>query len=111
MGSYVYNNLYLTCSGSNHRLFSSSIRSSFVRCSSSDLQVSKKQVLDQVDKELTNGNDRAALTLVKDLQGKPGGLRCFGAARQVRHYVNMNKLPCYTHYVHCAGASKAIHFG
>ena len=40
-------------------------------------------MLEQVDKELTNGDDRAALALVKDLQGKPGGLRCFGAARQV----------------------------
>ena len=39
-------------------------------------------MLEQVDKELTNGDDRAALALVKDLQGKPGGLRCFGAARQ-----------------------------
>ncbi|OIT32584.1 PREDICTED: uncharacterized protein LOC109207123 [Nicotiana attenuata] len=40
-------------------------------------------VLEQVDKELKKGDDRAALSLVKDLQGKPGGLRCFGAARQV----------------------------
>lgn len=41
------------------------------------------QVLEQVDKELTKGNDRAALSLVRDLQAQPGGLRCFGAARQV----------------------------
>lgn len=41
------------------------------------------QVLQQMDKELSQGNERAALALVKDLQGKPGGLRCFGAARQV----------------------------
>ncbi|KAI8027676.1 hypothetical protein LOK49_LG02G02027 [Camellia lanceoleosa] len=41
------------------------------------------QVLEQVDKELSNGDERIALSLVKDLQGKPGGLRCFGAARQV----------------------------
>ncbi|XP_055803291.1 uncharacterized protein LOC129872344 isoform X2 [Solanum dulcamara] len=40
-------------------------------------------VLEQVDKELMKGDERAALSLVKDLQGKPGGLRCFGAARQV----------------------------
>ncbi|XP_059293740.1 uncharacterized protein LOC132046918 isoform X1 [Lycium ferocissimum] len=39
--------------------------------------------LSQVDKELMKGDERAALSLVKDLQGKPGGLRCFGAARQV----------------------------
>ncbi|KAK4795996.1 hypothetical protein SAY86_028322 [Trapa natans] len=45
--------------------------------------LSRRQVLDQVDKELLKGDERAALALVKDLQGKPGGLRCFGAARQV----------------------------
>lgn len=44
------------------------------------------QILEQMDKELSKGNDRAALALVKDLQGKkPEGLRCFGAARQVIH--------------------------
>ncbi|GMP40500.1 hypothetical protein CsSME_00010929 [Camellia sinensis var. sinensis] len=41
------------------------------------------QVLEQVDKELSKGDERIALSLVKDMQGKPGGLRCFGAARQV----------------------------
>ncbi|KAH6761442.1 stress regulated protein [Perilla frutescens var. hirtella] len=41
------------------------------------------QVLEQVDKELSKGNERAALNLVKDLQAKPAGLRCFGAARQI----------------------------
>lgn len=41
------------------------------------------QVLEQVDQELGKGNERAALNLVRDLQAKPGGLRCFGAARQV----------------------------
>ncbi|XP_022859904.1 uncharacterized protein LOC111380546 isoform X3 [Olea europaea var. sylvestris] len=39
--------------------------------------------LDQLDKELSKGDERAALNLVKDLQGKPGCLRCFGAARQI----------------------------
>lgn len=42
-----------------------------------------RQVLEQVDSKLSSGDERAALSLVKDLQGKPGGLRCFGAARQV----------------------------
>ncbi|KAK9292410.1 hypothetical protein L1049_020379 [Liquidambar formosana] len=51
--------------------------------SSSQLSLSRRQVLEQVDKELAKGDERAALSLVKDLQGKPGGLRCFGAARQV----------------------------
>ncbi|CAK9165963.1 unnamed protein product [Ilex paraguariensis] len=41
------------------------------------------QVLEQVDKELRKGDERAALSLVKDWQGRLGGLRCFGAARQV----------------------------
>ncbi|KAK1315773.1 hypothetical protein QJS10_CPA05g00905 [Acorus calamus] len=44
--------------------------------------VSRLKVLEQLDVELKKGNDRAALSLVRDLQGKPGGLRCFGAARQ-----------------------------
>ncbi|KAJ3679607.1 hypothetical protein LUZ60_017618 [Juncus effusus] len=39
--------------------------------------------LQQLDKELREGNDKAALSLVRDLQGRTGGLRCFGAARQV----------------------------
>ncbi|KAK6911487.1 hypothetical protein RJ641_023580 [Dillenia turbinata] len=45
--------------------------------------VSRQRVLEQVDKELAKGDERAALSLVKELQGKPGGLKCFGAARQV----------------------------
>ncbi|OAY44131.1 uncharacterized protein LOC110620053 isoform X2 [Manihot esculenta] len=51
--------------------------------SSSPVGISRQQTLEQVDKELAKGDERAALSLVKDLQGKPGGLRCFGAARQV----------------------------
>ncbi|KAJ6384417.1 hypothetical protein OIU78_027677 [Salix suchowensis] len=49
----------------------------------SSVGVERQQVLEQVDKELSKGDERAALSLVKDLQGKPGGLRCFGAARQI----------------------------
>lgn len=41
------------------------------------------QVLEKVDTELNKGNERSALSLVKDVQGKPDGLRCFGAARLV----------------------------
>lgn len=44
---------------------------------------SRLQALERVDDELTKGNERAALSIVKELQGKSGGLRCFGAARQV----------------------------
>lgn len=52
-------------------------------CSSEVVGVSRRQVLEQVDVVLAKGDERAALQLVKDLQGKPGGLRCFGSARQV----------------------------
>ncbi|XP_072954145.1 uncharacterized protein [Typha angustifolia] len=41
------------------------------------------QILEQVDEELRKGNDRTALSLVKDLQEKLGAIQCFGAARQV----------------------------
>ncbi|KAK9137036.1 hypothetical protein Sjap_007630 [Stephania japonica] len=43
----------------------------------------RAKVLQQVDTSLEQGNEREALALVKDLQGKPNGLRCFGSARQV----------------------------
>ncbi|KAI3691282.1 hypothetical protein L2E82_49566 [Cichorium intybus] len=43
----------------------------------------RRALLEKVDKELNKGDDRAALSLIKDLQSKPGGLRCFGAAQQV----------------------------
>ncbi|KAG6701536.1 hypothetical protein I3842_08G169800 [Carya illinoinensis] len=50
---------------------------------SSQVGVSRRQALEQLDKKLAEDDDRAALSLAKDLQGKPGGLRCFGGARQV----------------------------
>ena len=56
-------------------------------CCSSEQQVSqyvpRRKVLEKVDEELAKGDDKLALLLAKDLQGKPQGLRCFGAARQV----------------------------
>uniref|UniRef100_A0A804N3I6 Uncharacterized protein n=1 Tax=Zea mays TaxID=4577 RepID=A0A804N3I6_MAIZE len=39
-------------------------------------------VLEQVDQLLSQGNDMAALSLVRSTQGGDGGLRAFGAARQ-----------------------------
>uniref|UniRef100_A0A0E0JJ38 Stress regulated protein n=1 Tax=Oryza punctata TaxID=4537 RepID=A0A0E0JJ38_ORYPU len=42
-----------------------------------------RAVLEQVDEELRKGNDEAALSLVRASQGADGGLRFFGAARQV----------------------------
>lgn len=51
---------------------------------SSSLGVSIRQEgLKQLDKVLVEGDEKAALSIVKDLQGKPNGLLCFGAARQV----------------------------
>ncbi|GAB4835879.1 hypothetical protein Ancab_000797 [Ancistrocladus abbreviatus] len=46
-------------------------------------KILRRKVLEQVDEKLAEGDERAALSLIKDLQGKPDGLRCFGAARQV----------------------------
>ncbi|XP_062084629.1 uncharacterized protein LOC133790845 [Humulus lupulus] len=54
-----------------------------VLCSSEQVSLSRRKTLGKVDEELAKGDDKAALSLVKDLQGKPGGLRCFGAARQI----------------------------
>ncbi|XP_020277175.1 uncharacterized protein LOC109851453 [Asparagus officinalis] len=41
------------------------------------------QILERVDDLLRKGNEREALLFVKEQQENPGGLRCFGAARQV----------------------------
>ncbi|XP_047081668.1 uncharacterized protein LOC124692357 isoform X2 [Lolium rigidum] len=49
----------------------------------SDSATRLRAVLQQVDDELRKGNDEAALSLVRGSQGEGGGLRCFGAARQV----------------------------
>ncbi|XP_058222354.1 uncharacterized protein LOC131332252 isoform X3 [Rhododendron vialii] len=43
----------------------------------------RRLALRKADRELSRGNYKTALTLVKQLQGKPGGLRGFGAAKQV----------------------------
>ncbi|KDO48518.1 hypothetical protein CISIN_1g019873mg [Citrus sinensis] len=44
----------------------------------------RRQALKRVDRELSRGNFKVALSLVKQLQRKPaGGLRGFGAAKQV----------------------------
>uniref|UniRef100_A0ACD5ZIA2 Uncharacterized protein n=1 Tax=Avena sativa TaxID=4498 RepID=A0ACD5ZIA2_AVESA len=42
-----------------------------------------RAVLEKVDDELRKGNDEAALSLVRGSLGLAGGLRCFGAGRQV----------------------------
>ncbi|KAL2457202.1 hypothetical protein Adt_46464 [Abeliophyllum distichum] len=50
--------------------------------------IRRRRALRRVDRELENGNYKAALSLVKQLQGKPGGLRGFGAAQQVPRRVS-----------------------
>ncbi|KAL7235005.1 hypothetical protein ACSBR1_018475 [Camellia fascicularis] len=50
--------------------------------------VRRRRALRRVDRELSKGNHKAALTLVKQLQGKPGGLRGFGAAKQVHRRIS-----------------------
>lgn len=49
----------------------------------------RRRALRRVDWELEKGNYKAALSLVKQLQGKPGGLRGFAAAQLVVHYTFM----------------------
>ncbi|XP_073132178.1 uncharacterized protein [Henckelia pumila] len=39
--------------------------------------------LEEVDNELSKGNEKGALSIVKVLKDKPGGLRAFGSARQI----------------------------
>ncbi|KAL2547920.1 hypothetical protein Fot_09450 [Forsythia ovata] len=55
--------------------------------------IRRRRALRRVDRELENGNYKAALSLVKQLQGKPGGLRGFGAAQQVpRRVLSLDEL-------------------
>ncbi|RVW53356.1 hypothetical protein CK203_103132 [Vitis vinifera] len=42
----------------------------------------RRRSLKMVDRELSKGNYKTAVSLVKQLNGKPGGLRGFGAAKQ-----------------------------
>ncbi|KAJ1700124.1 hypothetical protein LUZ63_008636 [Rhynchospora breviuscula] len=51
------------------------------RDTQSESNWTRLQKLAQLDEELRRGDDKAALSLVRDLQGR--GLHCFGAARQV----------------------------
>eukprot|EP01018_Ginkgo_biloba_P039707 Gb_32643 [translate_table: standard] len=47
------------------------------------LEFSRKEALRRLDLELERGREKEAVSLVTSLQGKPGGLRGFGAANQV----------------------------
>ncbi|XP_031255427.1 uncharacterized protein LOC116113411 isoform X1 [Pistacia vera] len=58
-----------------------------------DFAIRRRRALKRVDKELSRGNFKAALNLVKQLQGKPKGLRGFGATKQVpRRLISMDEL-------------------
>ncbi|KAL5768405.1 hypothetical protein ACOSP7_014959 [Xanthoceras sorbifolium] len=48
-----------------------------------DFSIRCRRALKRVDRELSRGNIKTALSLVKQLQNKPRGLRGFGAAKQV----------------------------
>ncbi|XP_048235962.1 uncharacterized protein LOC8288485 isoform X3 [Ricinus communis] len=48
-----------------------------------DYAIRRRKSLQRVDRELSKGNFKDALSLVNQLQGKPFGLRGFGAAKQV----------------------------
>ncbi|XP_071702254.1 uncharacterized protein [Rutidosis leptorrhynchoides] len=81
----------------NNRINNNVIKTSLSSSSSSSEAVLggdlRKGLLEQVDKELNNGDDRAALSLVKELQSKPGGLKCFGSAQQVpQRLYSLNEL-------------------
>lgn len=57
-----------------------------IRARKEDEPLRRRKALRRVDKELEKGNFKAALSLVKQLQGKgkPGGLQGFGSAKLVR---------------------------
>lgn len=48
-----------------------------------DEAIRRRRGLKRVDRELEKGDFKAALSLAKQLQGKPGGLRGFGAVKLV----------------------------
>ncbi|KAL6850492.1 hypothetical protein ACP4OV_021119 [Aristida adscensionis] len=65
------------------RLRAPPARASGSSSSSSQSPVRLRAVLERVDEALQKGEDEAALSLVRASQGEDGGLRAFGAARQV----------------------------
>lgn len=57
--------------------------SSAKRGDSGDGAAKRRRALKLVDRALSKRQYKSALSLVKQLQGKPYGLRAFGAAKQV----------------------------
>ncbi|XP_076910574.1 uncharacterized protein LOC143568263 [Bidens hawaiensis] len=73
---------YSTPSNSRYSLIAASSSSSSSEAGVSG-ELKRASLLEQVDKQLSKGDDRAALALVKHLHSQPAGLRAFGAAQQV----------------------------
>ncbi|PWA85204.1 hypothetical protein CTI12_AA152070 [Artemisia annua] len=74
--------LWGTSSTSRHKLFIRSCLSSAAEAAESGVESGRRVILEKVDKELSKGDDRAALFLVKD-SASSAALKCFGAAQQV----------------------------
>ncbi|KAI3900499.1 hypothetical protein MKW92_035216 [Papaver armeniacum] len=75
MGMVIYYGGFLSCSPVKVRTVK--------MVNSTEPTALRWKALEQIDEELMKGDERAALSLVKELQGKPGGLCCFGTARQI----------------------------
>lgn len=54
-----------------------------------DESTRRRRSLRRIDSELAKGNFKAALTLVKQLQGRPGSLRGFGSVELVREVITL----------------------
>lgn len=59
----------------------------WARVKEEDNGIRRRRALRRVDRELEKGNYKAALSLVKQLQGKLGGLRGFGAVKLVKIFI------------------------
>ncbi|GAA0151068.1 hypothetical protein LIER_09866 [Lithospermum erythrorhizon] len=81
MGTIVLHNGVFKASKNPNWAFNKSTKTKIFCCITEKVN-NRREMLKKVDKELKNGDERAALGLVKDLQLN-GGLHCFGAARQV----------------------------
>ncbi|KAJ1395103.1 Thiolase-like [Sesbania bispinosa] len=62
-----------------------------IRCSTK-IGVCRRQLLEKIDKELTKGDDRAAMALVKDLQGGLAAWNAFEISPQQLFYISLGLL-------------------
>lgn len=74
-----------TCNVEFHRRIpaTGAVVSSEKRGGFSDGAAKRRRALKLVDRALSKRQYKSALSLVKQLQGKPDGLRAFGSAKQV----------------------------